>query len=335
MRSVICVHEKFDSTWPFTADYWYQRWEDEGGCELYRTEEADLTAVDFVQNPDTVTRLVLLGFQTDQADLELFTGLEECYISGSYGGDSGKGVELLESRGVTILYPRGDVQWGQTVAEYALGLTIAALRRIPMTYNAMIQGHEIWNYSAKPGRPGRRGQQFGDDTKYVSGTIHGKRVRIVGVGNIGGRYAKWCQMMGADVAVWDPFALDASFDLAGVTRCWCQDELVKDADIFAPMVPLTPSTRGLVTADHINALPDQSLVVQVTRAKVCDTQALYRRVLNDELFLTADVFDEEPVPLNSPLLGRHNVVHTPHNAGRTIDANTARADDAIVRFRAR
>ena len=142
-------------------------------------------------------------------------------------------------------------------------------------------------------------------------------------------------MMGADVAVWDPFAPDASFDLAGVTRCWHQDELVKDADIFAPMVPLTDSTRGLVTAEHINALPNKSLVVQVTRAKVCDTEALYRRVLNDELFLAADVFDEEPVPLDSPLLGRHNVIHTPHNAGRTIDANTARARDGIARFKAR
>jgi phosphoglycerate dehydrogenase-like enzyme len=332
MRSVICVHEKFDGTWPFTADHWHQRWEDEGGCELYRTEDADPRVLDFVSDPETVTRLVLLGFPSGKPDLEPFTGLETCYVSGSYGDDSGEGVALLESRGVTILGPRGDVQWGQTVAEYALGLTIAALRRIPMKHNAMIEGHETWEYSTRPGKPGQRGAQFGDDTDYVSGTIHGKRVRIIGVGNIGGRYAKWCKVMGADVSVWDPFAPDASFDLAGITRCWHLDELVRDSDIFAPMVPLTDSTRGLVTAAHINALPSQSLVLQVTRARVCDTEALYRRVLSNELFLAADVFDEEPVSLDSPLLGRPNVVHTPHNAGRTIDANRARADDGIARF---
>ena len=335
MRSVICVHEKFDGTWPFTADHWHQQWEDEGGCELYRTEDAEPSAPNFVSNPETVTRLVLLGFQTGKADLEPFTGLEECYISGSYGDDSGDGVAILESRGVTVIGPRGDVQWGQTVAEYALGLTICALRRIPMKHNAMTERHETWNYSTKPGKPQHRGAQFGDDTDFVSGTISGKRVRVIGIGNIGGRYAKWCQMMGADVAVWDPFAPDASFDLAGVRREWHQDELGKDADIFVPMVPLTEGTRGLVTAEHIDALPDQSLIVQVTRAKVCDTEAVYRRVLNNELFLAADVFDEEPVPLDSPLLGRHNVIHTPHNAGRTIDANTARADDGIMRFRRR
>jgi phosphoglycerate dehydrogenase-like enzyme len=334
MRSVICVHERFDGTWPFTADHWHQRWEDEGGCELYRTEE-DPHPAEIVPSPETVERLVLLGFVSGKSDLEPFSGLEECYISGSYGDDSGDGVESLKERGVTVLHPRGDVQWGQTVAEYALGMTIAALRRIPTTYNAMIKGHETWNYSTKPGKPGERGQQFGDDTDFVSGTIHAKRVRVIGIGNIGGRYAKWCQMMGADVAVWDPFAPDASFDLAGVTRCWSLDELVTDSDIFAPMVPLTDSTRGLVTAEHVNALPNQSLILQVTRAKVCDTEAVYRRVLNNELFLSADVFDVEPVPLDSPLLGRANVIHTPHNAGRTINANTSRADDGIARFRRR
>jgi hypothetical protein len=50
---------------------------------------------------------------------------------------------------------------------------------------------------------------------------------------------------------------------------------------------------------------------------------------------SADVFDIEPVALDSPLLGRDNVVHTPHNAGRTIDVNHAWADDQIARFRPR
>jgi phosphoglycerate dehydrogenase-like enzyme len=158
---------------------------------------------------------------------------------------------------------------------------------------------------------------------------------VVGIGNIGGRYAGWCAKMGAQVAVWDPFAPDISFDLAGVDRCFHLAELVKDAEIFAPMLPLKDDTQGLITAELINALPHGCLVVLVTRAKICDTDAIYRRVLNDELALAADVWDTEPVPLDSALLDRHNVVHTPHNAGRTIHANRARVDDAIARFRPR
>ena len=335
MRSVICVNKRYDAQWPFTADHWHERWQEEGGSELYRTEDPEIRAPEMVPDPRTIQRLVLLGLPAEREDLEPFTALKECYVERNYGAGSGKGIDEAKARGVTFLHPRGDVQWGQSVAEYALGLTICALRRIPLTYAAMMQGHETWDYKAKIGKPGQRGGQFGDDVNFANGTICGKRVRIIGIGNIGGRYAKWCAMMGAEVVVWDPFAPDASFDIAGVQRCFHLSELVKDAEIFAPMVPLTDSTRGLVTAEHINVLPNRSLVVQVTRAKVCDTGALYHRVLNDELFLAADVFDEEPVPLDSPLIGRHNVVHTPHNAGRTIDANHARADDAIARFEPR
>ena len=108
---------------------------------------------------------------------------------------------------------------------------------------------------------------------------------------------------------------------------------MEDADIFVPMVPLTKTTGGLVQAEHIDALPKGCLVVMVTRAKICDTDAIRRRVMADELSLAADVWDQEPLPLGDPLLGRHNVVHTPHNAGRTIDANKLWAEKLAVQFR--
>ena len=221
------------------------------------------------------------------------------------------------------------------MAEYALGLTLAALRRIPQTYAAMQRDHETWKYRPEIGRPGQRGEQYGDDSRFTSGTLGGKRVRVVGAGNIGARYASWCAALGAQVAIWDPYAPDATFVAAGAQRCFHLSELVTDSEIFVPMLPLTDSTRGLITAELIEALPHGSLVVQVTRAAICDTKVLYRRVLNDELSLAADVFAEEPVPLDSPLLGRHNVVHTPHNAGRTRDANHAWVDDQIARFEPR
>jgi phosphoglycerate dehydrogenase-like enzyme len=154
----------------------------------------------------------------------------------------------------------------------------------------------------------------------------------VGAGNIGSRYASFVKMLGADVAAWDPFAAEAHFHRTGSRREWRLDELVKEADIFAPMLPLTASTRGLVTAEHIRSLPNGCLVVLATRANICDMAEIRRRVLADELALAADVFDIEPLPLDDPLLGRHNVIHTPHLAGRTRDANWQWADDLIAQF---
>lgn len=70
----------------------------------------------------------------------------------------------------------------------------------------------------------------------------------------------------------------------------------------------------------------------VTRAIICDMETIRERVLNDELSLAADVFDSEPLPLGDPLLGRHNVVHTPHNAGLTIQANQRWAEVLFEQF---
>ncbi|MBI4636784.1 MAG: hydroxyacid dehydrogenase, partial [Candidatus Rokubacteria bacterium] len=183
--------------------------------------------------------------------------------------------------------------------------------------------------------PGARGHQFGDDPRFASGTLSGKRVRVVGAGNIASRYASFCCALGADVAAWDPFASEPCFHRAGARREYYLERLVQEAEIFAPMVPLTDSTRGLVRAEHIEALPKGCLVMLVTRARICDVEAIRRRVLADELSLAADVWDAEPLPLDDLLLGRHNVVHTPHTAGRTIAANRAWAEKLVVQFRPR
>ena len=337
MRSVICVHERFDATWPFAADYWQSCWQTTGECELYRTEQPDIRPANLIPNPATIQRLVLLGFLATAEELAPFTAVTECFHTAkgypNHQQEQTTAVAAAKARGIDFHFPRGELYWGQSVAEYGLALTICALRRIPQTYVAMMKGHETWDYDPAVGKPSQRGAQYGDDGRFTSGTLAGKRVRIAGIGNIGARYAAWCANMGAEVTIWDPFAPDATFAVAGVTRCFHLSELVKDAEIFVPMIPLKEDTRGLITADIINAIPHGCLVVQVTRAKVCDMEALYRRVLNDELALAADVYDHEPVPLDSPLIGRYNVVHTPHNAGRTLQANHAWANDQMARFK--
>ena len=67
-------------------------------------------------------------------------------------------------------------------------------------------------------------------------------------------------------------------------------------------------------------------MVIVTRAHAVDMVALRERLLADELCAALDVYDVEPLPPDDPLRGRANVVHTPHIAGRTRDANLRTAD---------
>jgi phosphoglycerate dehydrogenase-like enzyme len=305
----------------------------DGEVELIRTPLDSTASVgDLVPNPETVVRLVALRVPMGTACLEKFTALEELVLDGSE--PDAELAAQLEKRGIRRYRQPTEGFWGQSVSEVALALTINGLRRIPQQHHEMISNLQPWNHKPENGVgvPGGRGQQFCDDPRFVNGTVEGKRVRIVGAGNIASRYASFMSMLGADVAAWDPFASEPCFHRAGARKEWYLDRLVRDADIFAPMVPLTERTKGLVTAEHIRALPKGALVVLVTRAGIVDMAELRRRVLADELSLAADVFDIEPLPLDDPLLGRHNVVHTPHIAGRTKEANFAFAAKLYEQF---
>jgi phosphoglycerate dehydrogenase-like enzyme len=331
-RSVIVVHPDFERSWPFAADHFHALWKAQGPVEFLRLSPDDRRPLgEIVSRPDTVTRLVVLSVPVTDACLAKLESLREAVFSTELPGGS---AERLTAAGVRIYRQPSEGFWGQSVSEFGLALTLCGLRRIPQLHHEIITSQKPWDYNPPDGigRPGERGHQFGDDPRFANGTIEGKRVRIVGAGNIASRYASFCHMLGADVAAWDPFASEPCFHRAGARREWHLERLVRDAEIFAPMVPLTEETRGLVTAGHVEALPKGCLVVLVTRARICDMAAVRRRVLAEEISLAADVFDIEPLALDDALLGRHNVVHTPHNAGRTVEANRQWAEKLAAQF---
>ncbi|MBV7331337.1 hydroxyacid dehydrogenase [Chloroflexi bacterium TSY] len=339
MTSLIVVHPNFERHWPFVADHFRARWAAQEQTDFIRMEQEDDRSLGQVATePARFTRLASLGVPVTQSCLQKFTDLSEATLRLPYGGIELEQscFDLLSERGVTLYSHPREGYWSQSVSEFALGLTICGLRRIPQNYHEMLTSHEAWmRYSARRNQgPNQLGTQFSDDVNFVNGTIRGKQVRIVGAGNIGSHYASFVNMLGADVAAWDPFAPEAAFHRAGSHRVWHLDELMRDAEIFVPMLPLTEQTRRLVTEKHIRSLPNKTLVVLATRANICHMPTIRERVLANELALAADVFDVEPVPLDDPLLGRHNVVHTPHLAGRTRDANFQWADDLINQFRA-
>lgn len=337
MTNLILVHPTFESHWPFVANDLAAAW-DASGVTLVRLDKADSRSVgEVVTDAAHVTRLIALGVPMTVACLAHLPALREVAICPAYGRATFDEslTEELARRGITAYHHQSEGFWGQSVAEFALALTLCALRQIPQNYHAMLTDHEAWQryQTSRNQGPGTLGAQFSDELRFTNGTIAGKRVRIVGAGNIGSRYASFVHMLGAEVATWDPFAAEPGFHRAGSRREHHLERLVQDAEIFAPMVPLTDSTRGVVTAAHIDALPTGCLVVLATRANICDMAALRRRVLADELALAADVFDVEPLPLTDPLVGRHNVVHTPHLAGRTRDANRQWAAALLAQFR--
>lgn len=338
MRSVIIVHPEFDRTWPFAIERLLQLMEKDGTVELIRLEASSTRKVgEVVKSPETVTRLISLNAEITPDCIRMFSSLKDAVIESTFqrAEPSPEIIDTLKEQNIRWYTQPTEGFWGQSVSEFALGLTICGLRRIPQLHHDIINSLQPWDYDVPGGigTPGARGFQFGDDARFANGTVEGKRVRIVGAGNVASRYASFVHMLGADVAAWDPFAPEPSFHLAGARKEWYLERLISDCEIFVPMLPLTEKTRGIITAEHINALPKGTLVVLATRAEICDMQALRCRVLADEISLAADVFDIEPLPLDDPLLGRHNVIHTPHNAGRTKAANNSFIEKLYEQFK--
>lgn len=323
MKSVIVASREFETHWTFVVNLMAQRLSRWGQVEVYRGEESRPALANLCPQAESVTHLFVLGCQVEMDDLQPFVGLQEATFPAMYGPSrlSAEAKAYLEKRGVLLHDQHSEGFWGQSVAECALALTLCALRRIPQNYRAMLSSHDVWEiYRHNPG-PDSYGAQFCDSLEFVGGTAAGKRVRVAGMGNIGSRYAKFMQALGAEVKAYDPHTPDQSFHLAGAERVWHLKQLLHEADIFAMMIPPLPPAKGLINRELIYTLPHGSLLVVVTRTFALDMAAVRERVLNNEIMLAADVFDVEPLPLDDPLLGRDNVIHTPHIAGRTLHAN--------------
>jgi phosphoglycerate dehydrogenase-like enzyme len=340
--SLICSHRYFTHIWPFVADELHRLWQARPGEAVHLVDPSESPSnVSSLADEEgvaleNVERLASLAVDVTPADLERMPKLRQLSYRMSYWeGSSDELKASCEARGIDRIEIGSQAYWGQSVAEVGLALTLCALRQIPQKHASIITSQDAWGLDLLKPLPGSDagGHQFGDSDRFVGGTLQGKRVRVVGMGNIGGRYAKFCRDLGADVAAWDPFAPEASFDLVGVRRVHTLEALADDAEIFAPMIPHTKATAGLVSKEILDLVPTGSILVVVTRMGVCDEPAVRRRVLADELMLAADVFDpNEPLKVGDELLGRANVIHTPHIAGRTRDANLAWARLLDARF---
>lgn len=229
-------------------------------------------------------------------------------------GGFGLPLEALFSRGVALV--DATRAWAPSVAETALALALCALRRIAHWHAKMARGEPLWQYPAA---------QFCDDPRFVNGELGSRTVGVLGVGQIGSRVAQWCRALGSTVFGHDPFVPEERLRGWGVTPV-DMDRLVERSEVLFVTVPPTPSARHLLNRERIRRLRHGALVVVVTRAHAVDTAALRERILADELAGAFDVYDVEPLPVDDPLRGRANVVHTPHIAGRTRDANLRVAD---------
>ncbi|MFT5368651.1 MAG: phosphoglycerate dehydrogenase-like enzyme [Candidatus Latescibacterota bacterium] len=300
-------NSNLERSWPFVAEALMARLNAIGETRVVDVERG--TPISEVTRLSDVTAIAMFGGKLSEACVAGAPNLKAVGGVLDIGGHRNMPVDLMFERGISIV--DATRAWAPSVAECTLTLALNALRMIPQWHKRMAAGERLWNYKYA---------QFCDNPNFVNGTLGTKTVGVMGLGQIGGRVALWCRALGSRVLGYDPFISKEKLDELGVESVE-MDDLVDACDVVFVTIPPTPSAEKILSRERIGRLKKGALVVITTRAHAVDMAALRERIYADELMGAFDVYDVEPLPEDDLLRNRPNVVHTPHIAGRTRDAN--------------
>ena len=224
-------------------------------------------------------------------------------------------VELIDTplarSGIPVSNVRG--MFATNVAELAIGMLLMLTRRLRLC--EMMKSAGRW-----PQSPAEHLRFWGDG-------CFGKTVGIVGYGGVGRQVGRLAAAMGMSILACDvkdeqaPYAgptLDGMGDPEGtLPREWFQlvklDRMLPQCDVVVLCLPLTPATRHAIGAEQLRMLPDHAYLVDVGRGGVLDLDALCDCLNRGELAgAVLDVYEQEPLPDDSPLWQVENVVMSPH-----------------------
>jgi phosphoglycerate dehydrogenase-like enzyme len=265
-----------------------------------------------VGHPETVMVVGGSGV-TSVAAAELFPLLKLIQTL-SAGTDTIPKVEMSE-RGVRVANNMGGN--AVAVAEVTVALIVSTYRQL------MVQ----WDHMNNQGK-------YSSEFKTDWGRFHeltGKRVGIVGLGQIGSRVAKrlhgWeCEIVYADVK-----SYSAEYEAEAGARRVEFDELVETSDVISLHVPLDRSTEKILSDREFGMMKPGAIVINACRGPVMDEVALIRALDAGEIAGAGlDVTEIEPIELSNALMGRDNVCLLPHHAGMSVEAREKSVDHAIA-----
>ncbi|WP_434589498.1 2-hydroxyacid dehydrogenase [Streptomyces sp. A5-4] len=232
------------------------------------------------------------------------------------GGPVNVNVEAARARDVRVCFAPG--RNAAATAEYTVGMMLAAMRRIPQNHDALT----------------RRGRWDGSSYTYeqCGSELEDTRVGLIGYGAVGSRVARALCAFGAEVEVYDPYIRG---DIHGV-RVHSLDALLSRSRVVTLHARLTDETRGLLGARELALLPRGSVLVNVARGPLVDTEALCDALESGQLTAAGlDTYEQEPLPAGARLRTAPGVVLTPHlgGASRQVAEKAARiAASEVARY---
>ncbi|HVV12378.1 2-hydroxyacid dehydrogenase [Amycolatopsis sp.] len=219
-------------------------------------------------------------------------------VSVSRGGPVNVDLAAATEAGVAVTFAPG--RNAAAAAEFAIGLILAAMRRIATSSAELLGG--VW-----------RGDYYSYGKTGIE--LEGNTVGLVGYGAIGSRVAKVLVAFGAKVLVSDPFADPAKITADGAEVVEL-DELLRRSFVVSLHARLTEQTKHLINAEKLALMPEGAVLVNSARGGLLDYAPLPDALRSGRLgALALDVYDIEPPPAEWPLRDAPNVIATPHLAG--------------------
>ncbi|TRD19786.1 hydroxyacid dehydrogenase [Palleronia caenipelagi] len=160
-------------------------------------------------------------------------------------------------------------------------------------------------------------------TSLIGGEIAGRRLGLLGYGEIARAVAERARALGMEIAAHDPYLPADHPAWNGVARCDFGNLLVS-ADVLSLHVPMTPETRGLIGQTELARMKPGAVLINTARGGVIDEEALAAALRRGDLAGAAlDVFAQEPLTAEAAqkFAGLKNIFLTPHVAGVTTEGN--------------
>jgi D-3-phosphoglycerate dehydrogenase len=232
---------------------------------------------------------------------DVLTQFTRCKAIGRFGlGVDNIDLPTAKEKGIAVNYvPDYCIR---EVSDHAMALLLSLIRKVPLS-NKLVQSGR-WEMPAVV--PIRR----------IEGTVLG----LIGFGHIPRLVAPRAQAFGIKVIAHDPFAKPDVFKAANVESVDL-DTLLKTSDYVSMHAPLLPATRGMMNSAAFAKMKKGAYIVNTARGPLIDEPALVAALDSGQIGGAGlDVVTTEPLAKDSPLLGRDNVIISPHTAFYSIEA---------------
>jgi len=230
----------------------------------------------------------------------------------------GTGVDHIDlaaakARGITVTNTPGVLS--EDTADVAMALILSVPRRLVEGDSRARSGN--WTGWSPTGMLGHR--------------INGKRLGIIGMGQIGQAIARRAKGFGMSVHYHNRKAVHPAIEAELEATYWDNlDEMLRRMDIVSVNCPYTEATKGLVSAERLALMPEHAYLVNTARGEIVDEQALAHALETGAIAGAGlDVYADEP-SIPEGLRARDNVVLLPHIGSATIEGRHAMGDKVII-----